>query len=59
MCIPPFVQDTKPFFKKMKELSNEINLPELSMGMSNDYLDSLKYSSTYVRIGSKIFGNRG
>ena len=58
MCIPPFVADTKPFFKKMKELSNEINLPELSMGMSNDYLDSLKYSSTYVRIGSKIFGQR-
>ena len=58
MCIPPFVEDTKPFFKKMKELSDIISLNELSMGMSNDYLDSLKYSSTYIRIGSKIFGQR-
>ena len=59
MCIPPFVQDTKPFFKKMKELSNEINLPELSMGMSDDYISAIEYGSTFVRIGTKIFGDRG
>ena len=58
MCIPPNVSNTKPFFEKMKQISEKINLNELSMGMSNDYLDAAKYSATFVRIGSKIFGAR-
>ena len=58
MCIPPFISDTKPFFKKMKELSKKTSLNGLSMGMSNDYLDAAKYSASFVRIGSKIFGQR-
>ena len=58
MCIPPNVSTTKPFFEKMKQISEKINLNELSMGMSNDYLDAAKYSATFVRIGSKIFGAR-
>ena len=58
MCIPPNISDTKPFFEKMKRVSEKISLKELSMGMSNDYLDATKYSATFVRIGSKIFGAR-
>tara|TARA_B100000925_G_scaffold282235_1_gene254879 strand:+ start:123 stop:767 length:645 start_codon:yes stop_codon:yes gene_type:complete len=58
MCIPPFVNDTSPYFIKMKSLSEKIKLSDLSMGMSDDYLEALKYSATYVRIGSKIMGNR-
>ena len=58
MCIPPFVDDTKIYFEKMVKIKNETNLRELSMGMSNDYIVAAKYSATYVRIGSKIFGAR-
>ena len=58
MCIPPFVDDTEIYFKKMVEIRNKINFKELSMGMSNDYLLAAKNSATYVRIGSKIFGER-
>lgn len=58
MCMPPNISDTKPFFEKMKKVSEKISLKELSMGMSNDYLDATKYSATFVRIGSKIFGAR-
>jgi uncharacterized pyridoxal phosphate-containing UPF0001 family protein len=42
----------------MKELSDKLNLPNLSMGMSNDFVEAAKYGATYLRIGSKIFGER-
>ena len=42
----------------MKNLSLTLNLKELSMGMSNDYLSAAKNGSTYIRVGSKIFGKR-
>ena len=58
MCIPPYISNTKPFFEKMNQISKKLNLNELSMGMSNDYLDAAKNSATFVRIGSKIFGER-
>ncbi len=58
MCIPPFIKNTTPFFEKMKSLSKEINLKDLSMGMSDDYIEAIKNSSTYVRVGSKIMGQR-
>ena len=58
MCLPPEKEAAKPFFKKMRELNNLLGLKELSMGMSSDYLDAIEYGSTYVRIGSKIFGKR-
>ena len=58
MCIPPNVSNTKPFFEKMNQISKKLNLNELSMGMSNDYLDAAQNSATFVRIGSKIFGER-
>ena len=46
------------FFKEMNTLNKNLNLDELSMGMSSDYLNAIKNSATYVRIGSKIFGER-
>ena len=58
MCIPPFVDDTKKYFEKMIDLKSKTNLKELSMGMSSDYIEAAKYSATYVRVGSKIFGTR-
>ena len=58
MCIPPNEDDVEKYFSKMRELKNEYNLKELSMGMSSDYLNALKFDSTFIRIGSKIFGER-
>tara|TARA_B100000963_G_C22536134_1_gene629907 strand:+ start:295 stop:954 length:660 start_codon:yes stop_codon:yes gene_type:complete len=58
MCIPPIDKPSNIFFKEMNVLNNSFNLKELSMGMSSDYLDALKNSATYIRIGSKIFGQR-
>ena len=58
MCIPPFGEDSSKFFSKMIELNELINLKELSMGMSSDYINALEYKSTYLRIGSDIFGQR-
>ena len=58
MCIPPIDKPSDIFFKEMNVLNNSLNLKELSMGMSSDYLDALKNSATYIRIGSKIFGQR-
>ena len=58
MCIPPFVDDTSPFFIKMKVLSEKIKLKELSMGMSGDYIQAAKNAATFIRVGSKIMGKR-
>ena len=58
MCLPPFDKDPIPFFKKMQNLSESLKFKEISMGMSNDYMDALKYKASYIRVGSKIFGNR-
>ena len=58
MCIPPLDKSSDIFFKEMRTLNQNLNLAELSMGMSADYLDAIKNSATYVRIGSNIFGER-
>ena len=58
MCIPPFVKDTTPFFIKMKSFAETLNVKHLSMGMSGDYIEALKCSATFIRVGSKIMGNR-
>ena len=58
MCIPPNDNKTENYFSKMLELKKDLNLAELSMGMSNDYQIAVKYGSTFLRIGSKIFGKR-
>ena len=59
MCIPPFDKDSTNFFSQMNELNQKINLSEISMGMSSDYLHAVEFNSTYLRIGSNIFGKRG
>tara|TARA_B100001123_G_C15199053_1_gene982566 strand:+ start:496 stop:1158 length:663 start_codon:yes stop_codon:yes gene_type:complete len=58
MCLPPENQDSNVFFSEMKNLNKSLNLSELSMGMSYDYINAIEHSATYIRIGSKIFGNR-
>jgi len=58
MCIPPLEKSSDFFFKEMNTLNKNLDLDELSMGMSSDYLNAIKNSATYVRIGSKIFGER-
>ena len=58
MCIPPLTKSSDTYFKEMNILNKNLNLNELSMGMSSDYLDAVKNSATYVRIGSNIFGQR-
>ena len=58
MCIPPLNEPSEIFFKEMSELNRKLNFEELSMGMSSDYLNAIKNSATYVRIGTNIFGQR-
>ena len=58
MCIPPVNADPRPYFEEMNKLNRSLGFTELSMGMSSDFLLAAKYLSTYVRIGSRIFGER-
>ena len=58
MCIPPLNEPSEIYFKEMSELNKKLNFKELSMGMSSDYLNAIKNSATFVRIGSSIFGKR-
>ena len=58
MCIPPEGHDSTNYFKEMKDLNHNFNLSDLSMGMSGDYLKAVENSSTFLRIGSSIFGKR-
>ena len=59
MCIPPFDEDSSKFFAEMYKFNEILKLKDLSMGMSSDYLNAIEYKSTYLRIGSNIFGQRG
>jgi pyridoxal phosphate enzyme (YggS family) len=58
MCLPPVDKNSSLYFNEMNTLNNSFGFPELSMGMSADYIEASKNSATYVRIGSSIFGNR-
>ena len=58
MCIPPYNIDPNPFFQELNDLNKNLSLKELSMGMSSDYLKAVEHNSTYLRIGSAIFGER-
>ena len=58
MCLPPINQDPNIFFSEMGKINKDLKFKELSMGMSDDYLKAIEYSATYLRIGSKIFGQR-
>ena len=58
MCIPPINIDPEDYFEEMKKINKSLGLSELSMGMSSDFLKAAEHSSTYIRVGSKIFGQR-
>ena len=58
MCIPPQNGNVRVYFDELANLNKSLNLKELSMGMSSDYLEAIEFGSTFVRIGSKIFGDR-
>ena len=58
MCLPPNDNDPNKYFSQLYNFSKKLNLQDLSMGMSQDYLKAVENRSSYLRIGSKIFGNR-
>ena len=58
MCIPANNTKNSYHYKEMYDVAKKLKINELSMGMSGDYLDALNYGATYLRIGSKIFGER-
>ena len=58
MIIPPVDQKVEKYFKSLNELNKSLALENLSMGMSADYIEAVNYGSTFVRIGSSIFGSR-
>ncbi len=58
MCIPPKNMHPDKYFLEMNKLNKKLNLSDLSMGMSEDYLEAAKNNATYLRIGAKIFGTR-
>ena len=58
MCIPPADKEPDKYFAEIRLLNKKFNLSEISMGMSSDYMKAVENSSTYLRIGSSIFGQR-
>ena len=58
MCIPPFGEPPEPFFKKIRNLCDQLNLKHASMGMSNDFESAIKHGATFIRVGTGIFGER-
>ena len=58
MCLPPNEKKSSFYFDKMTKLTEKLRLKEISMGMSSDYLDAINFQTTYLRIGTKIFGDR-
>ena len=58
MVIPPNENDTNKYFKVLENLNKSLALKELSMGMSSDYVEAVKYGASFVRVGSSIFGQR-
>ena len=58
MCLPPLNEPVDKYFSLIKKKNDDFNFKELSLGMSNDYIDALNFKTTFIRIGSKIFGER-
>ena len=58
MIIPPIEQNAEKYFKSLAVMNKTLALEHTSMGMSADYIDAVKHGSTFVRIGSSIFGSR-
>ena len=58
MCIPPQTKEVQKYFRELAELNKSLRLNDLSMGMSSDYMNAIESGATYIRIGTKIFGDR-
>ncbi len=58
MVIPPIDGNTGKYFKSLNELNKSLGLENMSMGMSADFVEAIKYGSTFIRVGSSIFGSR-
>ena len=58
MCLPPISEDPEKYFMRMNYLNKDLGLNELSMGMSADYISAINNNATFIRVGSKIFGER-
>jgi len=58
MCIPPKDQEVQSYFRELADLNKSLGLKDLSMGMSSDYLEAIDFGATFIRVGSKIFGDR-
>ena len=58
MALPPQSSDPTKYFKIVSDLNNKLKFKDLSLGMSADYIEAIKYNSTFIRVGSTIFGNR-
>tara|TARA_B100000029_G_scaffold511246_1_gene604768 strand:+ start:786 stop:1448 length:663 start_codon:yes stop_codon:yes gene_type:complete len=58
MCLPPLNEPASKYFSLIKKKNDELNFKDLSLGMSNDYIDALNFKTTFIRIGTKIFGER-
>ena len=59
MCLPPINEPATKYFSLIKKKNDELNFKDLSLGMSNDYMDALNFRTSFIRIGTKIFGQRG
>ena len=58
MCLPPENEDASKYFSLIKNKNDELKFKDLSIGMSNDYMEALIYKTSFLRIGTKIFGDR-
>ncbi len=58
MVLPPNDNNPDKYFKLISELNSSLSLKDLSMGMSSDYISAVRHNSTFLRIGSLIFGKR-
>tara|TARA_B100002019_G_scaffold291998_1_gene313777 strand:+ start:865 stop:1527 length:663 start_codon:yes stop_codon:yes gene_type:complete len=58
MCIPPINEPANKYFSLIKNKNDTLDFKELSLGMSNDYIEALNYKTSFIRIGTKIFGER-
>ena len=58
MCLPPISEDPEKYFMRMNYLNKNLGLKELSMGMSAEFISAIENNATFIRVGSKIFGER-
>ena len=58
MCIPPMNEEPSIHFSYLNKLCKNLNLKSLSMGMSNDYREAIKFGATHIRVGTSFFGER-